>query len=84
MNLGEIFQDDTGALSSMRVVFVLWSVGLLALWVGLSIKAGTMVPIPQQALEVMGITAGAKTVQSFSESTNNVNIHKDISVNQPH
>ena len=78
MKLSGMFTDDTGSVSSMRVVFVLWSVGLFGLWAALSIKAGSMVPIPQQALEVMGITAGAKTIQSFSENTTNIN--KNINV----
>lgn len=68
MNLSQMFKDDTGQVSSMRVVFVLWGFGVFALWAVISFKAGQMVAIPQQAMEVLGMCLGGKVVQSFSEN----------------
>ncbi len=63
----QFFQDDTGALSSMRLTLIVWLVGGLAVWIYASIKSGTVCDIPSGVTATFGVLAAGKVGQSFSE-----------------
>ena len=64
--LKQIFADDTGAISSMRVVFVLVVLMVVATWCVLSIRANAFVPIPPTVLGLVITAFGGKTLQSLT------------------
>jgi hypothetical protein len=61
-------QDGKGANSSTRLVMMIWSIAILAVWVGFSVYKGEMLDIPQGVQWVLGIVLGGKVAQSFAES----------------
>lgn len=66
----EFLQDDTGALSSYRLVFLLWSFCLVGAWGFVSLAQKTLVPVDTSLLHLTAVLVGGKLVQNFSESTN--------------
>ena len=79
MNWTQIFRDDGGAISSMRVIFVLWGFGVFTVWTILSIIARQMQPIPSGTVEIMGMCLGGKVIQSFSENATTITSNQPIS-----
>jgi hypothetical protein len=67
----QLIADDTGAPSTMRVVFLFVVLAVVTVWAALSIKAGQFVPLPEGALQLLGIFMGGKVAQSFSENFSN-------------
>ena len=67
MKIAQFFNDDTGQLSSMRLIFILWGVGVFGVWGAVSIMTKTLSAIPIGAVEIMGMCLASKVVQSFAE-----------------
>jgi hypothetical protein len=63
------FLLDKGAdeFSAMRLALLLWVVGVLAVWIYASLQAGTLQPIPESVITILGLLAGGKAVQRFGE-----------------
>ncbi|MEN9848074.1 MAG: hypothetical protein RL368_814 [Pseudomonadota bacterium] len=62
-------QDDNGNLSSMRLAFLLWVVGVLAIWGVASLKAGELKIIPDSVTTIVGVLMGGKVMQKFGEQS---------------
>lgn len=67
LRLSQFFQDDTGALSAMRLLLIGWSITVLVIWSVLSIKTVTLVPIPPSVLTWLGTLIGGKMIQNYTE-----------------
>jgi len=61
------FTEDNGNYSSMRTQFNLWSFGLFAVWVYLSVLKSEMAQIDPTTLGVLGLFITGKFVQKFGE-----------------
>ena len=63
-DIRKILSDDSGNLSSKRVLSVSWGLAVLAVWIGCSVKTWTMAPIPWEVLgavfSLAGVTAAGK------------------------
>jgi hypothetical protein len=62
-------QDDNGNLSSMRLAFLLWVVGVLLIWGIASLKAGELKIIPDSVTTIVGVLMGGKVMQKFGEQS---------------
>lgn len=60
------FQDGSGNLSATRLAFLLWTVGVLTVWIWVSIHTGTLAPIDSSVQTILGVLMTGKVVQSFS------------------
>lgn len=60
-------QDGDGNLSSTRLAFLLWAVGVLAVWMIVSVKSGALATVPQEVIAVLGVVMTGKVVQKFGE-----------------
>jgi hypothetical protein len=76
--LSQFFQDDTGALSAMRLMFITWGLGVLILWTILSVMARQMLPIPAGVVEILGMCVGGKVIQAFSENATTITSNQPI------
>ena len=56
-----------GKLSTARVIFLLWSLGVFGIWFYLSVRAGQLQPVPSSIVTILGLLAGGKTIQKFFE-----------------
>ena len=66
MKFAQFFQDGSGAYSATRLAFLLWSAGVLVVWVWVSITKQALAPIDQSVVLVLGALMTGKVVQSFS------------------
>lgn len=78
MKLAQFFQDDTGALSAMRLMFIIWGLGVFVTWTVLSIIAKQMQPIPAGVVEILGMCIGGKVIQAFSENSTTITSNQPI------
>ncbi|MDD2816288.1 MAG: hypothetical protein PHP00_11230 [Thiotrichaceae bacterium] len=62
-------QDDSGNLSSMRLAFLLWVVGVLTIWGVASLKTGELKVIPDSVTTIIGLLMGGKVMQKFGEQS---------------
>jgi len=67
-NLSQFFKDDTGALSSNRLVFLIGYFAFFAIWVIDSINKKTVAPIDSSVLYFLLILASSKVTQSLSDN----------------
>ena len=67
-DISQLLKDDTGQLSSMRLILLVWGLGTFIVWAYLSIDTHTMSVIPSQVMEILGMVLGGKVFQSFSEN----------------
>jgi hypothetical protein len=63
----EIFEDNSGGLSSTRVLLLAWGLGVLAIWIAMFITTHALAPIPDSIITILGILFGGKVVQRFGE-----------------
>lgn len=63
-------QDDNGNLSSTRLAFLLWVVGVLLIWGVSSLKSGDLKNIPDSVTTIIGVLMGGKVMQKFGERSN--------------
>jgi hypothetical protein len=64
----QFFQDDTGALSSTRLVFILWSIGVFFTWLYVCIVTKSLVAIPQTVCELCLIFMAGKVSGAIAEN----------------
>ncbi len=68
MKFSSLIQDDTGALSSMRIMSLFVVVPVMVVWTVLSIKRGDFI-VPDAKIITLVVSAmGCKSIQSFSEN----------------
>ena len=67
-SLSEFLQEDNGGFSATRLGYLIWVVGVLAVWVFTSLKAGALQPLPAEVVTVLGILMSGKVVQKFGEA----------------
>jgi hypothetical protein len=70
-NLLQFLQDGTGAYSATRLGFLLWLCGVLVVWIVDSVRNGSLAPIDNSVVVVLGILMSGKVVQNFSENVGN-------------
>ena len=70
MDLTQFMKEDNGNFSSSRLGFLLWVIGVLAVWVIDSLKCPscTLATIPDSVITIVGILMGGKVVQKFGEN----------------
>jgi hypothetical protein len=70
MDLAQFMKEDNGNFSSSRLGFLLWVIGVLAVWVIDSLKCPscTLATIPESVITIVGILMGGKVVQKFGEN----------------
>lgn len=67
MKLSEFLQDNSGGLSSMRLVFLVWTLGIFSIWAYASVSTRTLVPIPESVIVMFSAICTAKSVQRIGE-----------------
>jgi hypothetical protein len=71
MKLYELFQEDNGNLSSTRLAFLLWTVGVLVVWSISSLRCTTgLAELPESIWIIIGLLMSGKVVQKFGEKPN--------------
>jgi hypothetical protein len=68
MKWNQFFQDESGALSSNRLVYLSWSFAILFLLVYLTITGKAFPKIETSLVLLYGSVVAGKVVQSFSEN----------------
>lgn len=68
MKFTEFFKDDTGALSSQRLVFLLGYFAFFTLWIIQSVKEMKVAAIDSSVLYFLLILASSKVTQSLSDN----------------
>lgn len=69
MQVNEFIQDNEGGLSSMRLAFLTWTLGLFLIWAGISIQTHTIQPLPDSLIILTLGISGTKAVQRFGEKS---------------
>lgn len=69
MKLGEFVQDNSGGLSSMRLAFLTWTLGVFLVWAGISIYTRTIQALPDSLIILTLGVSGTKAVQRFGEKS---------------
>lgn len=69
-NWSTLLEDNSGGFSAMRLGFLLWLVGVLAVWIFQSVSTQTVVQIDSSVVTIVGLLAGSKAVQRFGEEGN--------------
>lgn len=64
-----MLKDDTGAVSSMRVILLLVALAVLVPHVVLAIKTSTTPQFSASDLELLGLALGAKLLQNGQEAS---------------
>ena len=67
MKILEFFQDNSGGLSSSRLILIAWAFGILVPWIYLSVKSAALQPVPESVITMFGVAVAGKTVQRFGE-----------------
>lgn len=67
----KIIEENSGELSTMRSITLIWFVGTLLTWIVLSIYNVQLMPIPESILALLGVLIGGKVVQRKFEQPNN-------------
>lgn len=68
MKLISVIQDDTGAISSMRCVFLMYAICFIGLWIMDSIVQKKMADIPLSNIGLLITLMTGKVSQSISEN----------------
>jgi len=66
--LTQFVRDDTGALSSMRLLFLAWGFAALVIWVIICLKTGAIAALPWSLTSFIISLVGGKVLQSWTES----------------
>lgn len=67
MKIHEFLQEDNGGFSSSRLAFLLWALGVLIVWIVISVKSAGLQEIPDSVAMVLGILMTGKVAQKFGE-----------------
>lgn len=60
-------EDNSGGFSATRLAFLLWAIGVLAVWIWCSFKNCELQPIDESVRWILGILMTGKVVQRFGE-----------------
>lgn len=71
MKLYEFFQEDNGHLSSTRLAFLFWTIGVLVVWSISSLRGTGLAELPESIEIIIGLLMSGKVVQKFGEKPNN-------------
>ena len=69
MKLSSFLEDNSGGFSATRLAFLLWAVGVLAVWIYSSIENNNLAKIDNTVVTVLGILMTGKAVQRFGEKS---------------
>lgn len=64
-----IFQEENGKNSATRVVFVLWGLGVLFVWILVSIGQQSLQTLDQSIIYILGILMTGKVGQKYFEES---------------
>lgn len=64
----EMLSDDTGRVSSFRVCFVTWMLGVFLMVAWLTYVDGKFPEVPQSIVTLCGIAIAGKVGQSYTEN----------------
>lgn len=64
-----VFTDAAGQLSSTRLAFLAWTVGVMVVWGYQSVKVGQLVAVPESVTMILGILMTGKVTQRFGEKS---------------
>jgi hypothetical protein len=67
MKFSSFLEDNSGGFSATRLAFLLWTVGVLAVWIYTSIANKSLADINSSVVTIIGILMTGKTVQRFGE-----------------
>lgn len=67
MKIYEFFKDNNGNLSSTRLAFLIWAIGVLGVWMYVSIKLGSLQPLDNSQTMILAILMTGKVAQKFTE-----------------
>jgi hypothetical protein len=69
----EFVQEENGGFSSTRLAFLIWALGVLAVWIIASVTAQpiALTRIDPSVTTVLGILMTGKVVQKFGEKPDN-------------
>ncbi len=65
--MNNFLKDKNGDLSSTRLGFLMWVVGVLAVWVAVSVFESALQPLPESVILVIFALMSGKVVQRFGE-----------------
>lgn len=65
--LTDFFSDNSGGMSSMRLIMAVWFLGALVLWMIVSFQKAEIQPMPESIITLLGIVLSGKVVQRFGE-----------------
>jgi len=65
--LQSIIEDNSGGLSSIRILMLIWGIGVFGVWLYVSIHTGSMSSVPDSIITILLGTTAVKTVQRFGE-----------------
>lgn len=66
--LKSLLEDNSGGLSSCRVVMLVWTMALFGTWVTVAYKTKSLPDVPTGVLTLTGMILGGKVVQRFGET----------------
>ena len=67
----DICKDNKGKLSQTRVIALAWGLGVLGVWLFVSVTTGTLVAIPKEIVYLTLGMQGWKVAQSYKELSQN-------------
>ncbi len=70
MKLQQFLQEDNGRFSATRLAFLFWSIGVLVVWITISLYQHTLSDLPQSIYLIIGMLMSGKVIQKFGESKN--------------
>ena len=63
----QMISDNTGGASASRFLLLAWGLGVLGIWIFVSIHTGVFAPIPGDVTTILLGLSATKTVQRFGE-----------------
>ena len=71
MKSSELIKEKSGKLSSLRLVFMIWALGVLAAWGYVSHQSKQLAAIPESIIAILGLMLTGKVTQRAIESKDN-------------
>lgn len=66
----DMLSDNSGGISVLRVVTLLWMSLVFVVWTYVAFHNGTVPDLPSGVVSICGLTLGAKVIQRFGEKDN--------------
>ena len=67
-DIRKIISDDSGNLSSKRVLSMSWGLSVLGIWINASLKSGTVAPLSWEVCGLVLSLAGVVAVGKWGET----------------